>query len=187
MSKYDVDETVVSLSMGTSSDPTIFTPDDGSDTVDSDDDDDDENNEGGGVLEDKVTSRKHSMMTARPFGFNFPSAAGKNPDALPPTTAFGRFFLKLGSILKFFKSPEGIFALRHALVSVALWIPSVCPSSAFFYYENKGIWALIMAQVRKILYTMRVSQCLLILFVDWLGRICGRSGPYLSPYFSSYF
>lgn len=72
---------------------------------------------------------------------------GKNPDALPPTTAFGRAFKTLGSILRFFKSPEGIFGLRHAIVSVALWVPSVIPSSAWFYYGNRGLWALIMAQV----------------------------------------
>jgi len=33
------------------------------------------------------------------------------------------------------------------LVSVALWVPSVCHSTAWFYYTNKGLWALIMAQV----------------------------------------
>lgn len=78
---------------------------------------------------------------------------GKNPDALPPTTAFGRMFLKLGTFFRFFKSPEGIFGLRHAVVSVALWVPSVCASSAWFYYGNRGLWALIMAQVSRVALT----------------------------------
>lgn len=78
---------------------------------------------------------------------------GKNPDALPPTTAFGRVFLKLGAFFRFFKSPEGIFGLRHAVVSVALWVPSVCASSAWFYYGNRGLWALIMAQVSHVALT----------------------------------
>ncbi len=51
------------------------------------------------------------------------------------------------SFARFFKSPEGIFSLRHAVVSIVLWIPAVCSSSAWFYYDNRGIWALIMAQV----------------------------------------
>lgn len=73
--------------------------------------------------------------------------AGKNPDALPPKTLIGRFFVGLGSVVRFLKSPEGIFSLRHACVSVALWVPAVVKSTAWFYYGNRGIWALIMAQV----------------------------------------
>ena len=59
----------------------------------------------------------------------------------------GRFSLKLLAVFRFLKSPEGIFAFRLGIVSVALWIPAVCHSSAWLYYENRGVWALIMAQV----------------------------------------
>ncbi|KAJ7083884.1 hypothetical protein C8R44DRAFT_862351 [Mycena epipterygia] len=72
--------------------------------------------------------------------------APRNPDARAPTSALGRFFVAVGASLRFFKTPEGIFALRHAAVSLALWVPSVVPHTANFYYENKGLWALIMAQ-----------------------------------------
>ena len=58
------------------------------------------------------------------------------------------FLLKLAPFFQFFKSANGIFALRMGLVSVALWVPSVCHSSAWIYYSNKGLWGLIMAQVR---------------------------------------
>ena len=61
---------------------------------------------------------------------------------------FGRFFVKLVAVLRFLKSPEGIFALRVGIVSVALWIPAVCHSTAWVYYDDKGLWALIMGQVR---------------------------------------
>ncbi|KAJ7328509.1 hypothetical protein DFH08DRAFT_884074 [Mycena albidolilacea] len=71
----------------------------------------------------------------------------RNPDARPPTSALGRFSVALGGALRFFKTPEGIFALRHAVVSLALWIPAVVPRTAWFYYANKGLWALIMAQM----------------------------------------
>lgn len=33
------------------------------------------------------------------------------------------------------------------MVSVALWVPAVFQSTAWFYYENRGLWALIMAQI----------------------------------------
>jgi len=71
----------------------------------------------------------------------------RNPDAFPPKSVFGKFWVKLAAFGRFFKSPQGIFALRHAVLSVALWIPAVCPSTAWFYYVYKGIWALIMGQV----------------------------------------
>lgn len=59
----------------------------------------------------------------------------------------GRFAVRLGSFFRWFKSAEGIFALRTAVVTLALWIPAVVPSSAGFNYQHKGLWALIMAQV----------------------------------------
>ncbi|KAJ6459650.1 hypothetical protein C8R45DRAFT_553978 [Mycena sanguinolenta] len=71
----------------------------------------------------------------------------RNPDARAPTSALGRFSVALGGALRFFKTPEGIFALRHAVVSLGLWVPSVVPRTAWFYYSNKGLWALIMAQM----------------------------------------
>ncbi|KAJ3501936.1 hypothetical protein NLJ89_g9115 [Agrocybe chaxingu] len=76
----------------------------------------------------------------------------RDPDAFPPTTAFGRSFVSFSKFFRFLKSPEGIFSLRVAIVSFALWIPSVIPSSAWFYYEQKGMWALVMAQTALALY-----------------------------------
>ncbi|KAJ7660842.1 hypothetical protein DFH06DRAFT_1472122 [Mycena polygramma] len=112
------------LAMGTSNDPTRFDADGaGTETVDGDD--------GQGV------GKEEEEVSARP----------RNPDALPPTSALGRFSVALGGSLRFFKSPEGIFALRHAVISLALWIPSVVPRTAWFYYANKGLWALIMGQM----------------------------------------
>ncbi|KAF7311860.1 hypothetical protein MIND_00196700 [Mycena indigotica] len=74
-------------------------------------------------------------------------ARPKNPDAREPTSTLGRLSVRIGSGLRFFKSDEGIFALRHAFLSLAFWVPSVVPHSAWFYYSNKGLWALIMGQM----------------------------------------
>ncbi|EXK24706.1 hypothetical protein FOMG_18584 [Fusarium oxysporum f. sp. melonis 26406] len=50
------------------------------------------------------------------------------------------------AIIQFFAGPEGLFALRTLIVTIALAIPAVIPSSAGFYYREKGFWALVMAQ-----------------------------------------
>ncbi|KAK0207837.1 hypothetical protein DFS33DRAFT_1379387 [Desarmillaria ectypa] len=71
----------------------------------------------------------------------------RDPDALPPKSALEKFSLKLASAVRFLWSPQGVYAMRYALVSIALWIPSVCSSSAWFVYEYWGLWALIMAQI----------------------------------------
>ncbi|GLB36769.1 putative ER transporter, 6TM, N-terminal [Lyophyllum shimeji] len=126
ISRREVDQQVIPLASGTSDDPTSF------DNRGEESDDEDEPAEVKEFLKEKP--------------------AWKNPDALPPKTAVGRFFLMLGNMATFFHSPEGIFGLRHGIVSVALWIPSVCPSSAWFYYENRGLWALIMAQLDLAVY-----------------------------------
>ncbi|KAJ7159965.1 hypothetical protein C8R43DRAFT_993969 [Mycena crocata] len=114
------------LAMGTASDPTKF-EEPSRDSIDGD-----------GETETAVDPREEKEEAAVP---------ARNPDARPPTSALGRLFVALGACMRFFKSPNGIFALRHAVVSVALWIPAVVPSTAWFYYDNKGMWALIMAQM----------------------------------------
>jgi len=41
---------------------------------------------------------------------------------------------------------EGLFAFRLLLATVAAAVPAVCVTSSGFYYREKGLWALIMAQ-----------------------------------------
>jgi hypothetical protein len=41
-------------------------------------------------------------------------------------------------------SAEGIFALKYALVSIALWAPAVAPTSAQFVYENRQVSGRLM-------------------------------------------
>ncbi|CAK5272819.1 unnamed protein product [Mycena citricolor] len=94
----------------------------------------------------------------------------RNPDALPPKNGFERFLVRIGNFLRYFKSPQGIFALRHAVVSLALWVPAVVPRTAWFYYENKGLWALITAQTGLATYA---GEQLLTLFMRMTGTIVG--------------
>lgn len=55
-------------------------------------------------------------------------------------------------VYHWFISAEGLFALRMVIVTIALGIPAVIPTSAGFYYREKGIWALIMGQTTMLVY-----------------------------------
>lgn len=58
-----------------------------------------------------------SFMDSDPFLCN----EARDPDAGPPRTAFQRVGLKLGAIVRYQQSPQGLFCLRYALVSLCLW------------------------------------------------------------------
>ncbi|KAH9487318.1 hypothetical protein JR316_0001391 [Psilocybe cubensis] len=130
------------IALGTSQNPVVFSSNESSQTslTESESDDEDEESE-----EKKRKELDDQACPAEP-------PKKQDPDAFPPTTAFGRMVVKVAPFFRFFKSPQGIFALRMGIVSVALWIPSVCHSSAWFYYDNKGLWALIMGQMGLAVY-----------------------------------
>lgn len=56
-------------------------------------------------------------------------------------------------VADWFSNTEGMYALRILVVSIALALPAVFHSSAGFYYREKGLWALIMAQTGLVTYT----------------------------------
>lgn len=68
--------------------------------------------------------------------------------------AVGRFLLAL---TKWFGNAEAMYALRMLVVSIALALPAVIQSSAGFYYREKGLWGLIMAQARLTMRTCRTG------------------------------
>lgn len=70
----------------------------------------------------------------------------RDPDALPPTSVLHRIGRGVAATYYFVSGPTGIFALRMCIATFAVWITTVIPSSAYFVYQHRGIWALIMAQ-----------------------------------------
>ncbi|KAJ0335362.1 hypothetical protein COL922a_009337 [Colletotrichum nupharicola] len=50
-------------------------------------------------------------------------------------------------LIHWFTGVEGIHALRTLIVTIALALPAVIPSSAGFYYREKGFWAMVMGQL----------------------------------------
>lgn len=65
-----------------------------------------------------------------------------------------RGFLTRGIIgfYKWFTNPGGMYALRMVVVTIATSIPAVLPNTAGFFYREKGIWAVIMAQTCLLMY-----------------------------------
>ncbi|CAE6480532.1 unnamed protein product, partial [Rhizoctonia solani] len=59
----------------------------------------------------------------------------RDPDARPPKGLIQNLTYAIWS-----------FALKYTIVTIALWLPQVLKSSAEFTYNEKGLWALIMAQ-----------------------------------------
>ncbi|KAF5137099.1 putative protein C57A7.05 [Metarhizium anisopliae] len=53
---------------------------------------------------------------------------------------------------KWLTNPGGMYALRMVIVTVALSVPAVLPNTAGFFYREKGIWAVIMAQTCLLMY-----------------------------------
>lgn len=63
-----------------------------------------------------------------------------DPDAELPRNGAQRLLRTIGMAWRWQTSPEGLFALKYSLVSIALWIPAICKSSAYFTYVNRGLW-----------------------------------------------
>ncbi|KAJ6538107.1 hypothetical protein B0H19DRAFT_1079182 [Mycena capillaripes] len=76
----------------------------------------------------------------------------KDPDSRPPTNPVQKLMNLLHNGYLWTSTAEAIFTFKYVFISVALWLPAVFRSSAHFYYVEKGIWALIMAQTTLNIY-----------------------------------
>ncbi|KAF2098023.1 hypothetical protein NA57DRAFT_76820 [Rhizodiscina lignyota] len=57
------------------------------------------------------------------------------------------------AVTNWLTNDDALFATRVVIVTIAVGVPAVCTSSAGFYYREKGLWALIMAQMGMGTYT----------------------------------
>lgn len=60
-------------------------------------------------------------------------------------------------------NPAGIYALRMVVVTIATAIPASLPSTAGFFYREKGLWGVITAQI-----------CVLVYMADFTFSLLGR-------------
>jgi hypothetical protein len=75
---------------------------------------------------------------------------------------------------------DGMYAIRLVVVTIALAIPAVIPSSAGFYYREKGLWALIMGQTTVVVYMSDFSLSIASRFVGTVvGGVAGLVGWYI--------
>ncbi|RAL09361.1 uncharacterized protein BO97DRAFT_374770 [Aspergillus homomorphus CBS 101889] len=81
-----------------------------------------------------------------------------------------------------FTSNEGLYALRMVVVTIALGIVSALPSTAGFFYREKGIWALIMAQTGLLPY---MADFIFSVIARVLGTIVGGVLGLLAWYIGS--
>jgi hypothetical protein len=71
----------------------------------------------------------------------------RDPDAGPPSNAIQKVGRVVSAAARAASGNNGIFALKYGIVTIAFWVPAIAgPASAEFYYMNRGLWALIMAQ-----------------------------------------
>jgi len=94
----------------------------------------------------------------------------RDPDSRPPTNVLQRVMNGLHVIYQWTKTPEAVFIFRYTFLSIALWVPSVVRRTAHFYYVQKGIWALIMAQTTL---TIFAGDQLYNYFVRLIGTFVG--------------
>lgn len=99
----------------------------------------------------KQSKKEARKQEAKPRDEN--TAAFYLEDMRKPT---GRRRHKSSAILlaaiEWLTNDEGMHALRMLVLTVALGIPAVITTSAGFYYREKGLWALIMAQLSLMPY-----------------------------------
>ncbi|KAJ7257147.1 hypothetical protein C8J57DRAFT_1136056 [Mycena rebaudengoi] len=76
----------------------------------------------------------------------------RDPDSRPPTNILQKMLHGIHNVYQWTSTAEAVFTFKYVFISVALWLPAVFRSSANFYYVEKGIWALIMAQTTLNIY-----------------------------------
>lgn len=102
-------------------------------------------------------------------------------------SAIGRVIL---GTYHWFTSNAGLYAMRMVVVTIALSIPAALPQTAGFYYREKGLWGLIMAQTSLLVYMAdftfavisrvvgTVAGGVLGLLAWYIGSANGPGSPY---------
>ncbi|KZT71069.1 hypothetical protein DAEQUDRAFT_724415 [Daedalea quercina L-15889] len=106
----------------------------------------------------------------------------RDPDGRPPSNPIQYVMNAIHHAWMWVQTPEALFAFKMVLVTIALWVPAVCRSSAHFVYAQKGLWALIMAQTTLNIYA---ADQIFNIFARVLGTFFGLVLGLLSWYIGS--
>ncbi|KAF7972398.1 hypothetical protein HWV62_18046 [Athelia sp. TMB] len=106
----------------------------------------------------------------------------RDPDSRPPTNAPQKIMNSLHHFWLWLKTAEALFTLKYTFISFALWLPSVFFRTAHFYYAQKGLWALIMAQTTMNIYA---SDQIYNYVVRLIGSVVGAAVGLVTWYIGS--
>lgn len=161
------------VKVATSRDGTSVNPlEIGSDTID--DDDDDSSTTDSTSTADKTKKRPTKEEKRRKTEERRNTKYALDPDAERPRNALQRFLRTIGFAWAWQSSPEGLFALRYALVSIALWVPAICPSSVYFTYIHRGLWYVLLLTFTVYAHTYSPLPRALIMSQTGLGIFAGE-------------
>jgi hypothetical protein len=117
-------------------------------------------------------------------------ARRRNPDYQPFNTALMVLISKLSKIPDLFNTRLAMFAFKAGALSCLTTLPAFIRSSAGFYYDNRGMWVTILAQMTLAVFSgdtitsffARLSATfwgILVGLVVWyIGAGDGRGNPY---------
>lgn len=90
----------------------------------------------------------------------------RDPDALNPSTPGLALLSRINHSFSFLTSNQFFFALKAGVLSVLVATPAWTPSTAAIFYDNRGLWALVMAQLTLAFFTGETAMA-------WIGRVTG--------------
>ncbi|KAH8174077.1 aromatic acid exporter family member 2 domain-containing protein [Sarocladium implicatum] len=87
-----------------------------------------------------------------------------------PSARRNRLSHAISATYNWFTNPNGLYAIRLVVVTIALTLPASFATSADFFYREKGIWAVISAQTAMLVY---MSEFTFGLITRTVGTILG--------------
>ncbi|KAF7514576.1 hypothetical protein G7054_g15191 [Neopestalotiopsis clavispora] len=105
---------------------------------------------------------RSSSTSASPTLAGLDGAARLQDMRIPRHRERSRASKILLGVVDFFANDAGVHAARTLILTIALAVPAVVTTSSGFYYREKGLWALIMAQMAIVPYTSDFISGLII-------------------------
>lgn len=114
----------------------------------------------------------------------------RNPDAAPPTNIGHLLGRAIVQSWKFIMRPDIFFAIKAGIITVLTATMQWAPSTAAFWYENRGVWVVIMCALTISQFTadtifgfvVRISGtflgALLGMVIWYVGSGSGTGNPY---------
>lgn len=93
-------------------------------------------------------------------------AKRRDPDNQPFQTPLLNALGYIDKALGFLSNREFLFAVKAGVLTILVALPAYFPTSAGFFYYNRGLWVIIMAQLTLSLYSGETASA-------WLARIQG--------------